>query len=96
MITPIIIFFSFLQDLEVLAAQLNELAIGGAGSLSNRNNNSRLSSNLAETPPGMNGIVNEKSGAIRNGSDSEEEEEEDEGQIQNDGTLLASDPPRPL
>lgn len=83
--------------MEVLAAQLNELAIGGAGSLSNRNNNSRLSSNLVETPPGMNGIINEKSGAIRNGSDSEEEEEEeDEGQIQNDGTLLASDPPRPL
>lgn len=84
-----------LQDLEVLAAHLHELAIGGAGSLSNRNNNCRLSANLAETPPGMNGIMNEK-GAIRNGSDSEEEEEEDEGQIQNDGTLLASDPPRPL
>ncbi|XP_035220233.1 TRAF2 and NCK-interacting protein kinase-like isoform X4 [Stegodyphus dumicola] len=85
------------EDLEVLAAQLNDLAIGGAGSLSNHNNNGRVSSNLIETPPGINGIISEKpAGVNRNGSDSEEEEEEDEGQIQNDGTLLASDPPRPL
>lgn len=84
--------------MEVLAAQLNELATGGPASLSNRNNNSRLSSNSVETPPGINGIISEKSSGInRNGTDSdEEEEEEDEGQIQNDGTLLASDPPRPL
>ncbi|XP_071034745.1 serine/threonine-protein kinase mig-15 isoform X6 [Parasteatoda tepidariorum] len=86
------------EELEILAAQLNELAIGGAGSVSNQNNNnSRLSSNSVETPPGINGILSDKSGGVRNGSDSEEEEEEeDEGQIQNDGTLLASDPPRPL
>lgn len=91
------------EDLEVLAAQLSELASSSntsAGSPANRsNNNNKSQSSVMETPPGINGITPEKpsSSSARGGSESEEEEEEEEeGQVQNDGTLLASDPPRPL
>ncbi|XP_050045231.1 serine/threonine-protein kinase mig-15 isoform X6 [Dermacentor andersoni] len=74
------------EELEVLAQQLNELALGGAGGRGS--NGARLApsqrlNGAQPRPPASAEIV---------GSDSDE----DDGLIQNDGTLLASDPPRPL
>ncbi|XP_077515211.1 serine/threonine-protein kinase msn isoform X2 [Amblyomma americanum] len=76
------------EELEVLAQQLNELALGGAGARGS--NGARLvpaqrinGAQPSRPPPTGTELV---------GSDSDE----DDGLIQNDGTLLASDPPRPL
>lgn len=74
------------EELEVLAQQLNELALGGAGGRGS--NGARLApsqrlNGAQPRPPASAEMV---------GSDSDE----DDGLIQNDGTLLASDPPRPL
>lgn len=66
------------EDLEVLAAHLNELA-GDHSDL-----------------PRQNGNHGNHSSHIITHSDSEEDEDEDDGKVRNDGTLLASDPPRPL
>lgn len=70
----------------MLAQQLNELALSGAGGRGS--NGARLApsqrlNGAQPRPPAASEIV---------GSDSDE----DDGLIQNDGTLLASDPPRPL
>ncbi|XP_037502387.1 misshapen-like kinase 1 [Rhipicephalus sanguineus] len=74
------------EELEVLAQQLNELALSGAGGRGS--NGARLApsqrlNGAQPRPPASSEMV---------GSDSDE----DDGLIQNDGTLLASDPPRPL
>lgn len=72
--------FLSVKDLEVLAAQLNELA---AGNTPSTNGNINLNANLKSHVNGAGGA---------HSSDSEEEAPP----IVNDGTLLASDPPRPL
>ncbi|XP_076306534.1 serine/threonine-protein kinase mig-15-like isoform X2 [Tachypleus tridentatus] len=78
------------EDLEVIAAQLNELACGqsSSGALS-KGNSSRESA-----------VVNNEHSACQNGNTciklTLESDEEEEGNLLNDGTLLASDPPRPL
>ncbi|XP_022238118.1 serine/threonine-protein kinase mig-15-like [Limulus polyphemus] len=78
------------EDLEVIAAQLNELACGqsSSGALS-KNSSSRGSA-----------VVNSEHSACQNGNTpvklTLESDEEEEGNLLNDGTLLASDPPRPL
>ncbi|CAN8021339.1 unnamed protein product, partial [Ixodes persulcatus] len=68
------------EELEVLAQQLNELAHSGGGSRSSNGGVSRSS-----VPAGS------VAGQRLNGNP-----DEDDGLVQNDGTLLASDPPRPL
>ncbi|KAL1422415.1 hypothetical protein MTO96_022283 [Rhipicephalus appendiculatus] len=74
------------EELEVLAQQLNELALSGAGGRGS--NGARLAPSQR-----LNGAQPRPSAASEMvGSDSDE----DDGLIQNDGTLLASDPPRPL
>uniref|UniRef100_T1IWF0 non-specific serine/threonine protein kinase n=1 Tax=Strigamia maritima TaxID=126957 RepID=T1IWF0_STRMM len=65
------------QDLEVLAAQLNELA---TGSNAEAPSNARQNGNAANN---------------HHQSDSDDDDEDD-GRVRNDGTLLASDPPRPI
>lgn len=97
------------EDLDVLAAQLNEL--GGA----NTSNSGDIKKPLPKYPISSPGQVKERkssnskfNGAPHSGkprqpdpvlapveSDSDSEDE-DEGPVRNDGTLLASDPPRPL
>ncbi|XP_065294654.1 serine/threonine-protein kinase mig-15 isoform X6 [Dermacentor albipictus] len=73
------------EELEVLAQQLNELALGGAGGRGS--NGARLAPSQR-----LNGAQPRPPASADVGSDSDE----DDGLIQNDGTLLASDPPRPL
>ncbi|XP_022668479.1 serine/threonine-protein kinase mig-15-like isoform X5 [Varroa destructor] len=66
------------EDLEVLAAQLNELGSGALGSNPNTNAN-RASQRISHITQALD-------------SDSDDSD----GEIQQDGTMLASDPPRPL
>lgn len=68
------------QDLDVLAAQLNELAAGNSPTTNGNHN-----FNANQKPP-LNGANGHRS------SDSDGEV----APVVNDGTLLASDPPRPL
>lgn len=75
------------EELEVLAQQLNELALssgaGGRGSNGARLAPAQRLNGAQPRPPAA---------ADLEGSDSDE----DDGLVQNDGTMLASDPPRPL
>lgn len=93
------------EDLDVLAAHLNELA--AVGNNSGSNGGSSPVSGGSRLPPAPS--VNEFSRAngsspefppppppLVSDSDSDDDDDEDDGQVQNDGTLLASDPPRPL
>ncbi|XP_076334860.1 serine/threonine-protein kinase mig-15-like isoform X2 [Tachypleus tridentatus] len=87
------------EDLEVLAAQLNELASGSHSSgaakrISGRGLFSESAKVVSEHPAHQNGNLPEQAASTKPPADSEEEE--DESHVQNDGTLLASDPPRPL
>ncbi|XP_076336967.1 serine/threonine-protein kinase mig-15-like isoform X9 [Tachypleus tridentatus] len=87
------------EDLEVLAAQLNELALGGnsggaAGRANGRVPSSGSAAVVSEHSSRQNGSTQDQVPPVKPPSDSDEEEEE--GHVQSDGTLLASDPPRPL
>ncbi|XP_023236306.1 mitogen-activated protein kinase kinase kinase kinase 4-like isoform X1 [Centruroides sculpturatus] len=88
------------EDLEVLAAQLNELAAsssGGGGSPANRMivGNGKIPTSCASETSKINGTTPEQGPlGVNIGSDSEDDDED--GLVQNDGTLLASDPPRPF
>ncbi|XP_076370823.1 LOW QUALITY PROTEIN: serine/threonine-protein kinase mig-15-like [Tachypleus tridentatus] len=92
------------EDLELLAAQLNELA--------HESNSSELGTSLAgmekasgkgpamptvsERVTWVNANTHEQGVSATVASSDSDEEEDDDGCVQNDGTLLASDPPRPL
>ncbi|XP_015782682.1 serine/threonine-protein kinase mig-15 isoform X2 [Tetranychus urticae] len=104
------------EDLEVLAAQLNELASsnpeskkfalpkypnnngsdGGPGVARGKNEAiSKVNGNKArQQEPGPNPLAP----PLESDSDDDDDDDEDEeeGPMRNDGTLLASDPPRPL
>lgn len=90
------------EDLEVLAAQLNELAAtsssgGGGGSPAGRMiiGNGKIPTSCTSETSKINGTTPEQSPlGVNIGSDSEDDDED--GLVQNDGTLLASDPPRPF
>ncbi|KAG8221909.1 hypothetical protein J437_LFUL002468 [Ladona fulva] len=100
-----------LNDLDMLAAQLNELGVGhggGSGGAHERSHQERSRANGkgAEVPVASNLVVPSSSGLVSaaggtvpgvldGDSDSDEEEEVGRG-ARNDGTLLASDPPKPL
>ncbi|XP_071455406.1 serine/threonine-protein kinase mig-15 isoform X1 [Hetaerina americana] len=104
------------EDLDMLAAQLNELGVGhggGSGGGHERGGGghqerSRANGKAADVPVPSSVVVPSSSGAglvggaggavpavIDGDSDSDEEEEVGRG-ARNDGTLLASDPPKPL
>ncbi|XP_044735718.1 serine/threonine-protein kinase mig-15 isoform X5 [Chrysoperla carnea] len=93
------------EDLETLAAQLNELGVvqpeapprnnrsksgnGGNGHSNNNNGSGNAQSqNLPQNHATTAAVIDDESD-----SDSEPE---DSGRVRNDGTLLASDPPKPL
>uniref|UniRef100_A0A2R5LJN7 non-specific serine/threonine protein kinase n=1 Tax=Ornithodoros turicata TaxID=34597 RepID=A0A2R5LJN7_9ACAR len=77
------------EELEVLAQQLNELAAGGG--------NARASSGSGRgnAAPRVNGNT-PNAHQYQEGAASDSDDDDEDGIIQNDGTLLASDPPRPL
>ncbi|XP_046392990.1 serine/threonine-protein kinase mig-15 isoform X3 [Ischnura elegans] len=103
------------EDLDMLAAQLNELGVGhggGSGGGHERGvghqERSRANGKASEAPVASSVVVPSSSGVglvsgaggtvpavIDGDSDSDEEEEVGRG-ARNDGTLLASDPPKPL
>ncbi|XP_022258422.1 serine/threonine-protein kinase mig-15-like [Limulus polyphemus] len=95
---------STVLDLELLAAQLNELAhessSSGVGAslagMEKASGKGPAMPTVSEHVTWVNANTHEQgvSAAVAS-SDSDEEEDED-GCVQNDGTLLASDPPRPL
>lgn len=70
----------------MLAAQLNELGVAG-GEVPARpaRQNGRTAPLPAEPPPVAAAVV-----------DSDSDEDDERGAVRNDGTLLASDPPKPL
>ena len=70
------------EDLDVLAAQLNELGANGANNGRQRRKDTKRQQEPTQTPPPP--------------PDSESDEETEDSRTRNDGTLLASDPPRPL
>lgn len=104
----------FFQELDALAAHLNELGVQQqvtshqpeAPPRNNRNskqvsqsatnnNNNLVTNNGASTP--LASSVNHDRGNVEVLVDSESDSEpEDNGRVRNDGTLLASDPPKPL
>ncbi|XP_025836339.1 serine/threonine-protein kinase mig-15 isoform X5 [Agrilus planipennis] len=102
------------EELEVLAAHLNELGVQQPEAPPRNNRNSKQSqsavNNNITTPSSANNhtpiATNHNSGSVGNQVpsnildplvDSESESEpEDNGRGRNDGTLLASDPPKPL
>ncbi|XP_076323587.1 serine/threonine-protein kinase mig-15-like isoform X3 [Tachypleus tridentatus] len=87
------------DDLEILAAQLNELALGSnsSGGLGRANGRGPVMPTVNEQPTRINGITPEQGPTTSiTYSDSDDDDDDEDGQVQNDGTLLASDPPRPL
>lgn len=87
--------------MDAIAAQLNEFGIFHQQSQANldvRNNRQQVPpSNKVAIPPPSNAnhqVVNPLDPIESSDSDSEPEETNDRGR--NDGTLLASDPPKPL
>lgn len=99
------------QDLDMLAAQLNELGVvqqnqqPEAPPRNNRNNSKQSQSQVNNNVPVSSSAINHSSTSINQPSsnildsvvDSESDSEpEDNGRVRNDGTLLASDPPKPL
>ncbi|RWS09777.1 Serine/threonine-protein kinase mig-15-like protein [Dinothrombium tinctorium] len=91
------------EDLDAIAAQLNELA-------SNANKDNKKSNqpkHVQQSHQKVNGVSVQPRPRQQEisplpppppavGSDSDDDEDEDDGVLRNDGTLLASDPPRPL
>lgn len=69
-------------DLDALAAQLNELGAAARP-------NGKL------TGPGLLPSATAAQNVLDQGAESDSDEEDD-GRVRNDGTLLASDPPKPL
>lgn len=90
------------QDLDRAAAQLNELAVSSSYQQSNNNQpeapprSSRQtpSASASGKPPAMQPSPNPLDPV--ESSDSDSEPEEATNGARNDGTLLASDPPKPL
>lgn len=94
----------------MLAAQLNELGVvqqnqPEAPPRNNRNSKSQSQSQVNNNVPVSSSTANNSSSSINQPSsnildplvDSETDSEpEDNGRVRNDGTLLASDPPKPL
>ncbi|XP_054273458.1 misshapen-like kinase 1 isoform X4 [Macrosteles quadrilineatus] len=80
------------EDLDMLAAQLNELGVRGSGGGGGGGGGGGSRQNGATRPPATSVLDSDS-------DDSDEEEEEGgagPGRQANDGTLLASDPPKPL
>ncbi|XP_076356503.1 serine/threonine-protein kinase mig-15-like isoform X1 [Tachypleus tridentatus] len=92
------------EDLEILAAQLNELALGSSSSSSGvspsgmgrANGKGSAIPGVSEQTTRVNGNTPEQGPTASVVYSDSDEDEDDDGQVQNDGTLLASDPPRPL
>lgn len=108
----LIVLFVCWQDLDMLAAQLNELGVvqqnqqPEAPPRNNRNNSKQSQSQVNNNVPVSSAVNNHSSSTSINqqstnildplvDSDSDSEPE-DNGRVRNDGTLLASDPPKPL
>lgn len=94
------------EDLDALAAQLNELAAAGNGNHDGRKNGGpppRKQENFAPKVNGSSGQGRSRQQEHSQApppppddSDSSSDEDVDDGVVRNDGTMLASDPPRPL
>ncbi|KAK9869574.1 hypothetical protein WA026_003326 [Henosepilachna vigintioctopunctata] len=94
------------EELDALAAHLNELGVQSSAQpeappRNNRNSKqaqSAANNNVSTPGSTSNHTPSNQSGAVIDGLvDSESDSEpEDNGRVRNDGTLLASDPPKPL
>ncbi|XP_026466373.1 serine/threonine-protein kinase mig-15 isoform X2 [Ctenocephalides felis] len=79
------------EDLDMLAAQLNELGVSSPQPEAPPRN-----SRPKAPPPTNNHTTSNNILEPLDSSDSDSEPEESNGRVHNDGTLLASDPPKPL
>jgi hypothetical protein len=90
------------QDLDMLAAQLNELGVAQpeapARSRQNGKSSSAVggSSSLNALPAPPPSLPQSTSSILDAAVESDSDEGEDGTGVRNDGTLLASDPPKPL
>ncbi|KAK7790922.1 hypothetical protein R5R35_000923 [Gryllus longicercus] len=85
------------EDLDMLAAQLNLMGSSPAGSGSQPEAPARASrqNGKASASQELPSSLPQSASSILDAVDSDSDEEED-GRVRNDGTLLASDPPKPL
>ncbi|KAK7790924.1 hypothetical protein R5R35_000923 [Gryllus longicercus] len=85
------------MDLDMLAAQLNLMGSSPAGSGSQPEAPARASrqNGKASASQELPSSLPQSASSILDAVDSDSDEEED-GRVRNDGTLLASDPPKPL
>lgn len=92
-----------LQDLDMLAAQLNELGVAQPEAPARSRQNGKSSSSAVGGSSSHNALPAAPSSLPQSTSsilDAAVESDSDEGEdgigVRNDGTLLASDPPKPL